>query len=429
MSLDPTVRHQLCRLDRASLVARQFSQLARLWAAILPVNGMYGAKLASAQCPRSPAELAELPLTTKDELLPSPGHGPWPANLTWPIERYVRFHQTSGTRGSPLAVLDTAEDWQWWIGCWSYVYDAMGLEPADRVLLAFSFGPFVGFWAAFDAALARGAMAIPAGGMSTRARLDLARRTRATVLCATPSYALHLAETARDEGFDVGRLSLRALLLAGEPGGSVPAVRARLESAFHAAVFDHAGASEIGPWGLPDPNGEGLFVNEAEFIAEFLVPHADRPAADGELAELVLTNLGRAGSPLLRYRTGDLVRPVRNHSRATRFAFLDGGIVGRADEMLVVRGVNLFPGGLEQILRGIEGVAEYRATVYKKGELDEFRVEIEAPEGVRSQAAGELEVRLGLRVEVACVPRGTLPRFEGKGKRIVDQRAAGPPLP
>ena len=193
-------------------------------------------------------------------------------------------------------------------------------------------------------------MVVPTGGVSTLGRLELARSGQATVVCCTPSYALHLAEVGADNSIDVGALGVRRLILAGEPGGSVPAVLRRIEAAWNAQVLDHCGATEVGPWGFGDLAGSGVRVIESEFLAEFLSVATGKLAAEGELAELVLTTLGRTGSPVIRYRTGDLVRPTWHGEGPSRFVKLDGGILGRTDDMLIVRGVNIFPTAIEQIV-------------------------------------------------------------------------------
>ncbi len=422
-------RRELEALGAKQLAAHQLARLNRLLKTILPQNRFYAEKfslsaelLADPDGPlRSLDQLAELPYTFKEELL-APNAGQLSNNLTFPREKYIRFHQTSGTRGRPLVVLDTAEDWAWWIDCWQFVLDAAEVESGDCVFMSFSFGPFIGFWSAFDAACARGCLAVPGGGLTTLARLELMRTTCAKAVFCTPSYALHMAEVGLEHQIDVGELDVRTLILAGEPGGSVPATRARIEAAWQARVLDHSGASEVGPWGYGDPHGGGLYVNEHDFIAEFLNVETGTGAAEGELSELVLTNLGRAGSPIVRYRTGDLVRPSWQHGGDNRFVYLPGGVLSRADDMMVIRGVNVFPSSVEQILRSFPELIEYRMTARKLGEMDQLVVEIEDRLDQPDRVATELRLRLGLRVEVSAVPLGTLPRVEGKGKRFVDER-------
>ncbi len=417
-------RARLRALDRTSLAAHQLARLNALLAHAKSTNCFYAAKLAE-----SPAkldsldQLSELPLTTKEELI-GDGSQPWLASLSYPLERYVRYHQTSGTRGRPLVVLDTAEDWQWWIDCWQYVLDAAEVTAADRALLAFSFGPFIGFWSAHDAMTARGGLVVPGGGLSTLGRLELLRTSRATVVFCTPTYALRMAEVARAEQIALGELPVRRIIVAGEPGGSIPAVRAAIESAWSATVIDHTGATEVGAWGFGDAAGRGIHITESEFVAEFLALDSGQPAEPGELAELVLTNLGRYGSPVIRYRTGDLVRPSWPSEGPVRFAFLEGGVLGRADDMLIVRGVNIFPSSIEQILRGFAEVAEYRITARTENNMDRLLVEVEDTLNQPQRIARQLELRLGLKIEVAAVAANTLPRFEAKGRRFVDERTA-----
>lgn len=422
--------------SRATLDALKLARLRSLLHVILPGNAFYAAKLARVAEPAaidSLDALTDWPFTFKDELVEAAGAAiasgrpATPGNLTYSVDRYVRYHQTSGTHGRPLPVYDTADDWRWWLDCWQVVLERGGVQAGDRVLVASSFGPYVGFWSAFEAAMSAGAMVIPAGGLGTVARLELLRTVGATVLVATPSYALHLAEVALERKIDTAGLPVRIVIVAGEPGGSSPAVRSRLAEAWGAAVLDHAGATEVGAWGVGDRRGHGLDVIEPWFHPEFLAVETGQPAAAGDLAELVLTTLGRAGAPLIRYRTGDLVRPRWPSDQevaagAVPWVRLEGGVLGRADDMLIVRGVNIFPGAIDDIVRSFPEIVEYRLTVANRECLDTMLLEIEDHLNDPGRVATELHLRLGLRVEVVTAPLGSLPRFEGKGRRIIDQR-------
>jgi phenylacetate-CoA ligase len=420
--MDQDSRRLLESLDRKALAEHQVRRLNGLLDAILPANAFYARKLAHVKRPvRSLEELAEWPMTYKEELADS--EGGLAANLTWPRGQYVRWHQTSGTRGRPLVVLDTADDWEWWVRGWQFVLDAADVAASDTVFLAFSFGPFIGFWSACDAAIARGCLVVPGGGLGSLARLELLRNTAATCLLCTPSYALRLAEVAGQNNISLTAIGVRQIIVAGEPGGSLPNIRDRIEAAWGARVVDHAGATEVGPWGYADRDRRGLHVNESDFLAEFIALDTQRPAADGELAELVITTLGRAGAPVIRYRTGDVVRPRWSDTGPNRFVLLEGGIVGRTDDMLVVRGVNVYPSAIEQLVRGFPEVVEYRITATREASLDQLVIEIEDHLEKPDRVANELRLRLGLKVDVRCVPIGTLPRFEGKGRRFVDERA------
>ena len=420
---------------RAALDRLKLAKLRACLTEILPANSFYAAKLgASRALPESLAEFSTWPVTTKEELVAGAAATGLPANLTYPLSLYVRCHRTSGTHGRPMPVFDTASDWTWWMECWRAILARGGVGPGDRVLVASSFGPFLGFWSGFDGVLACGAMAIPTGGLSSLARLEMARSLSATVLMVTPSYALHLAEVAAEAKLDLAALPIRLVIVAGEPGGSVAAVRDRIGLAWNADVLDHAGASEVGPWGVGDRHGRHLDILEPWFHPEFLSVETGHPAVPGELAELVLTTLGRVGAPVLRYRTGDLVRPrwpddAEVAAGESPWVKLEGGVIGRADDMLVVRGVNIFPAAIDGIVRSFPEVVEYRLTVFSRESLDELAIEIEDRLDDPRRVARELHLRLGLRVGVTAVPAGSLPRFEGKGRRIIDRRHDTRPSP
>ncbi|MEM8865989.1 MAG: AMP-binding protein [Planctomycetota bacterium] len=426
-------RQSLRSLDRSSLEELQLEKLNKLLAAVRPTNGLYAQKLQSTpERLDSLSQLADLPFTTKDELQPPAAIDRFSRNRTFPFGDYVRYHQTSGTSGRPMAVLDTAEDWTWWIECWQYVLDAAQIGPQDRAMLAFSFGPFIGFWSAFDALVARGTLVVPGGGMNTNARIELIEKSGATCLLCTPNYAMHMAESARMHSVRLSELPIKTIVVAGEPGGSVPTIRKRIEDAWHAEVIDHGGATEVGAWGYGDAEGAGLHIVESEFIAEFLSIETGQPAADEELSHLILTTLGRHGSPVIRYRTGDLVRPrwpkgadANSGENADNFVFLEGGVLGRADDMMIIRGVNVFPSGIEHILRGFPEVVEYRMTARKRGEMDELVIEVEDHLREPARIAEELQLRLGLRIDVRLAPAMSLPRTEGKGRRFIDLRNTG----
>jgi len=424
--------HPVEALDREALRARQWERVQALARALHPGNAFVSARwgtagLAGAGDLRGWDDFFRLPFTRKAELVEDQiAHPPFGSNLTYPLERYVRVHQTSGTTGTPLRWLDTQESWDWWLRCWGFVFRGAGIGPADRVFFPFSFGLFIGFWAGFEGARALGALAIPGGGQDSAQRLAAIEALGVTALCCTPSYALHLAETARERGLDLGRLGVATTVHAGEPGAGIPAVRARIEAAWGARAYDHAGMTEMGAYGFECAAQAGLHVNESEFIVEIVDPVSGAPTREGEL---VLSNLGRLGSPLLRYRTGDRVRAATGPCECGRTFFrLDGGILGRVDDMLVVRGVNVFPSALEGIVRRFPAVDEFQIEVYRRQAMDEVRLLVEVGEGRAAQVAPAvqetLRVELGIRIEVVPVPARTLPRYELKARRLV-RRAEG----
>ncbi len=384
---------------------------------VLKTNAFWRSRLTGV---RGWDDFERLPPTTKADLLSDQAaHPPYGTNLTYPLDRYVRLHQTSGSSGDqPLRWMDTAESWDWWVRIWSeHVYPAAGVGAGDRVFFAFSFGPFIGFWSAFGGAERLGALAISGGAMTSEQRLRTMLDLRATVLLSTPTYALRLADVARGLGIELESSEIRVTLHAGEPGASIPATRAAIEAAYAAACFDHTGMTELGPTGFSCSQRDGIHVVESEFIFEVL-DAAGRPATEGEL---VATNLGRWGMPLVRYRTGDRVQVSREPcSCGSPFLKLVGGIRGRVDDMFTVRGVNLYPSQVEDIVRGHPEVTEFVIEHRRVREMDEVSLLVEiAGEDPTERLEAGLRQALGVRLGCKVVPTGTLPRSELKSKRIV----------
>lgn len=422
--------------SRDALTAHQLARLRELLSAIRPANPFYEARLADTGLDAALDDLAAFPhrcpLTTREDLVADQSaHAPWGTNLTYPLERYTRISQTSGSSHRPLRWLDTPESWAGMLDSKARTLDAAGLAPGDRVLFPFSFGPFLGFWSAFEAAGRRGILAIPAGGMSSVGRLKMLTETAATAVFCTPTYALRLGEMAAGHEVEPGDTALRAIIVGGEPGGSVPAVRERIESLWPGArVYDHHGMSEIGTVTYPCPaRRDVLHVIEEAYLPEVLEPGGPAPAAAGVDGELVLTGLGRHGSPLLRYRTGDLVKvaALGRCACGSEEMALEGGILGRCDDVVVVRGVNLHPAGVDAVLRRFPEVAEYRVRVGTVRGMREVSVEIEcsgnrnAATGVADAVRRELKAAFSVRIPVTAVPAGTLPRFEMKARRWVSE--------
>lgn len=419
-------------LDRAALDAAQSDKLQSLFQTTLDDNSFYTTRLRAAGLDSAPESLAafvsQVPLTTKQDFvndqLENPPYG---SNLAYPVDHYCRFHQTSGTTSTPVRWLDTSESWRWMVDSWQRIFEAAGATAKDRIFFPFSFGPFLGFWTAFEAASRMGCLAIPGGGQRSAARLQLIVDNQVSVLCATPTYAIRLGEIAAEEGIDLASANVRAIIVAGEPGGAIPATRSVIEELWPGArVFDHYGMTEVGPVSYECPQRRGVMhVMESSYIAEIIDPESLRPVPSGETGELVLTTLGRLGSPAIRYRTRDLVRAARetpcvcgSHELA-----LEGGILGRADDMVVVRGVNLYPSAVEEVMRADGSVAEFQVEISDAGDLTELRLRIEPtkPDADQAKLADRLTQSLhrtfGLRFNVECAAPGTLPRFEMKAKR------------
>ncbi len=360
-----------------------------------------------------------VPLTQKTELaLDQAAHPLYGSNQTEHPARYTRFCQTSGTTARPLAVWDTEESWAWLLENWCHGYALAGVTPGMVAFFAFSFGPFLGFWTAFEAGLRMGLRCIPGGGLGTAARLNAILEHRVEVLCCTPTYALHLARAARESGLDLSQSWVRKILVAGEPGGSLPAVRSQLAQAWpHAEVIDHYGMTEVGPVAFgASAAPAALRLLEERYFAEVL-DVSGQPVRDGQTGELVLTPLGRSSWPLFRYQTGDLVRPRRGPAGLE----LEGGILGRIDDMVIVRGVNLYPGAIEEVVRSVPEIAEYRVNVIGGAGLAELLVEVEAgpTKGVAVPLEAAFERAFSLRIPVREVALGSLPRFELKSHRWV----------
>ena len=417
-------------MPRKALEALQIEKLCSMLEQIYGRNRFYTDKFNAAGIHpysiQTLDDLKRLPLTSKSDLVQAQSDAlPFGSNTTFEESAYSRFHQTSGTTGTPLRVLDTPESWDWWGRCWGHVLAGAGLTENDRMFVPFSFGPFIGFWAAVEGAQKINALMIPGGGRDSLQRLHLMKELGSTAMCCTPTYALRLAEVAQESGFDLSEIPLRTLIHAGEPGANVPATKARIESVWNAKCYDHAGASEIGAHSFEcelQPNG--THVTESEFIVEVLNPETLEPVPAGEQGELIITNLGRIGYPVIRYRSGDLV--VLNQQKCTcgrSYSRFEGGVLGRADDMVVVRGINVFPSAVENLVRQCESVEEFRITVTTEREMGNLAIELELsknanPESARKTVDQAIQNELSLRPEITLVPSGSLPRFEMKAKRF-----------
>jgi phenylacetate-CoA ligase len=423
--------------SREEIHAHQLAELRKLLAAIATGNPFYRSRLERTGLTSELKSLDEyferMAFTRKEEIAADQqANPPYGTNLTFPLAAYSRFSQTSGTSGVPLRWLDTPESWQSMLDNWKQVFAAADVGTGQSIYFAFSFGPFLGFWTAFEAACQIGCRSLPGGGLSSLARLHAIRDNAAQVLCCTPTYALHLGQIAAENGIDLSELGVRKIIVAGEPGGSVRATRERIEKIWpRAIVYDHHGMTEVGPVTYQCPESQGtLMVIESSYIAEIIEPRGDRPVARGEEGELVLTTLGRTGSPLIRYRTGDLVCEnldigigLGRHELALR-----GGILGRVDDMVLVRGVNLYPAAVENLMLSMPEIALYQVEVDAGGPMTELNLRIEplaaAGDGseLASRVQSEFRAAFNLRVPVIVCPPGSLPRGEMKSQRWVRSR-------
>ncbi|MFC1762574.1 phenylacetate--CoA ligase family protein [Planctomycetota bacterium] len=404
--------------ETSTLRLHQTEALRKLCLALVPDNKFYTPKLQASGLDLNTMSLEEfsaaLPFTTRaqwtqDQLK----HPPFGTNLTYSLERYIRFCRTSGSTGKPMIWLDTRETWDAMLHNWQQVFRAAGVPNPARIFFAFSFGPFLGFWTAYEAATQMGHMCIPGGGLSSAARLRLMIDTQTEVLCCTPTYAIRLAHVAEHEGIDLGQTGIQHIIVAGEPGGSIPATRSHIEEHWQGAqVHDHHGMTEVGPVTYECPAEPGvLHVMEEAFYPEVIDD------------ELILTTLRRPGSPLLRYRTGDIVSAERRSPCAcgSHELTLLGGILGRKDDMVVIRGVNIFPSAIEEIARSVPGIQEYQVELFSRHDMAEMQVRIESPGGetTRQELEKRFQRALFLRIPVKLAETNSLPRYEMKAKRWV----------
>jgi len=433
MPYDPALPENF---DRQKIEQRQLDRLRQLLTLLLASNPFWqqkwrkaGVNFSALSSMESLADLSQLPLTTKAELVEDQtASPPYGTNLTWGAAAGTRMHQTSGTTGQPIRWLDTADSWQAVLGCWEQLFRIVGIRTGDRFAFPFSFGPFLGFWAGFEGAGRLGHFCVAGGGLSSEARLRLIADNQATIVCCTPTYALRLLDVARAGQFPLPDLPVRMILVAGEPGGALPTLRQTLESGWNARVIDHWGMTELGPLGMECAEQPGgMHLLETEAIAEILDPKTHTPVEPGEIGELVITNLYRSGSPLIRYRTGDLVRQSLKPCACGRELLrLEGGILGRLDDMLTIRGNNVFPSSLEAILREFPEICEFRVEVRTHRAMSELRIEIEPDPATEAtdraatlctRVAERIRDRLHFQAQTVLVPAGSLPRFEMKARR------------
>jgi len=415
---------------RVAIRQRQWERLRALLDTVQTTNPFHRKRLMNLAVATSMEDYVQrCPLMTKRLLVQDrENFPPYGSNHTYPLENYTRFCQTSGTTGPPLTWLDSRDDWGGMLDLWQQIFDQFGIEPGeDRLFFPFSFGPFLGFWTAFEAASRGGCLVIPGGGMSTNARLQLMLEHGVTVICTTPTYAMHLGEVKeQNETLRSGKWALRRIIVAGEPGGSSPEIRARIGLLWpDAEVLDHHGLTETGPVSYQDPANAGrLRVLEEAYLAEVLDPATGKEVLEGGTGELVLSTLHRLGSPMLRYRTGDLVKKQYAEDGGL---CLEGGILGRLDDMVCVRGVNIYPTAVDGVLRRFPEVVEYQVREVRQGALLDLKLVVEVPLSVRDTAAVEERIALALRdtfqlrMDVEVVPQGTLPRFEFKARRWIKE--------
>jgi len=366
------------------------------------------------------------PFTTKSEIiLDHQQNPPFGSNLCREAKSYSRLSKTSGTSGEPISWLDTSDDWSNMLNAWDLIYKTAGLKVGDDVIyFAFSFGPFLGFWTAYEAAARRGFLTVPGGGLSSEARIESIIDCGATVLCCTPTYAIRLGE----ENADRSETRINRIIVAGEPGGSIPSIRKRISELWKGAeIIDHHGMTEVGPVTFQSNNDPcTLSLIPGFHLAEVIGIETDQEVNLGEEGELVLTTLKRSNNALLRYRTGDLVRKSISNIDGKEVLSFEGGVLGRIDDMVVIRGVNVYPSAIDSVIGAYAEVTEYRVLIKEERSMKEIEILVNLrSESKENELITNIEEKLkavfSLRIPVKNIKNDKFERFEFKSKRWITE--------
>ena len=385
---------------------------------------------------RTTADIRQVPKVEKAMMRGIQQKDPFPYGdaLCVPLEEVTAFRQTSGTTGQPVYQPDTWQDWEWWAECWSFILWAQGYRQADRVFIPFGYNVFVAFWAGHYAAEKIGCEVVPGGVLDTQARILKIQELRATALMGTPTYILGMADIAKNKmGIDPSELSIQKITCAGEPGASIPGTKDRMEAAWGAKVYDHAGATEIGAWSYEcKAQPGGLHVNEALFLVEIEdVDTGELIDEPGRQGKMIITALDRIAQPCIRFDAKDIIEWATDPCPCGRtFRLIKGGVKGRADDITKVKGVLLSPTSIEEVVRSIDGIGdEYEVIVDKLGDIDRIKLKVELMPGYEDQAKTiesklkdqlRLKTNLGYRLEF--YDYGRLPRYDVKARRFKDFR-------
>ena len=385
-------------------------------------------------------DIQKVPKIEKDMMREVQQHEPFPYGdmLAVPVEQVTTFRQTSGTTGTPVYQADTWQDWDWWAECWCYILYSQGYRATDRVFLPFGYNIFVAFWAGHYGAEKLGAEVIPGGVFDTQARILKMQEIKCTAFLATPTYVLGMADTAKNKlGIDPAQdLTIQKITCAGEPGASIPTTKRRMEEAWGAKVYDHIGATEIGAWSYECAEQPGgLHVNEGFFLVEIEdIETGEIITEPGRNGKMVITALDRMAKPCIRFDSKDVIRWADYQCSCGRtFRIIDGGVVGRADDITKVKGVLLAPSAIEEVVRNFPELGdEYEVVVSKRGDIDDILLKIEIRPGKEKEEESilfrlkdQLRVKTNLGYKIEVHPFDSLPRYEVKAKRFKDQRKKG----
>ncbi len=359
---------------------------------------------------------------------------PYGDALCVPLEAVTAYRQTSGTTGQPVYQPDTWQDWEWWAECWACLLWAQGYRPADRVFIPFGYNIFVAFWAGHYGAEKIGCEVIPGGVLDTKARLLKIQELQATALMGTPTYILGMADVAKNQmGIDPAELTINKITCAGEPGAGISSTKKRIETAWNAKVYDHAGATEIGAWSYEcSHQPTGMHINEAFFYVEIEdIETGEIITEPGRRGKMIITALDRLAQPCVRFDSKDIIEWAPDACTCGRtYRIIKGGVVGRADDITKIKGVLLAPSAIEEVVRGVNGLGdEFEVIVEKVGDNDKITLKVElAPDAkgrqkaVEGELVDQLRIKTNLRYELIFYDYGLLPRYEIKAKRFKDLR-------
>ena len=384
---------------------------------------------------RTREDLVKLPLTDKEDLrlaqeLEEPtiyGEilGVDPAEVS-------DYRQTSGTTGKPVYVPESYESWQWRVEVWCHILWMAGFRETDRVFIPFGYNVYVAFWEGHYAAEKLGCEVIPGGALDTKSRINKIMEIKATALMNTPTYGLHMAETARKMGIDPGKIGIKRMQCAGEP--LPPATRQMLEEIWNAEVYDHIGGTEPCAWAAMCKVRQGLHIMEPFFLVEVLdMETLSQEVGEGELGVAVVTPLGRHSFPLVRFNTNDVVRKGKDGCACGRTSMMISSVEGRADDLRKIRGVLFTPVSVEEVLRKeFPLITEYEILVEKKGLMDEISIRVEPERDMNAndmkamimKISERLKMKTNLRFNIQPVKPGELPRYMLKSTRFKDLRGS-----
>lgn len=431
-------RPALETLSREEFEKRQLKLFRKRMKYVIEKSPFYKRKYAEAGVTpgdiKTMDDVRKVPFTTKMELLKSqeehPIFGDFPC---LPPEAACRVFQTSGTTGTPLKVPFSKKDW--FKNCFeqfSYFVYGYGMESKDVAFFPFMYGLFIAWWGLQATMEQHGITIVPGGGQTSETRLKSLIDWGATIVCGTPTYIIYLGELAQKMGIDLPNSKVRIVVTAGEPGAQVPATKSLVERLWGAKNYDDIGSTEITNFGFECVVQNGTHLNEAMFLPESLDKETGEPVGPGEVGELVLSNLCCETAPLLRYKTGDLVRFNYDRCECGRtFLRMIGGVIGRADDMFHFGGVNIFPSAIENFIRQVpEFSIEYQLVVPRQGSGKRLKIRVEPAsadipqDSLRAAVKAIIDditynVKITPDVEVAAV--GSLPRFEGKARRIIKE--------